>query len=478
MEYYQIGKHTMRDKVRKSLLKSYRKIYTLPRKQTLWDWIACEILRINESRAQFYPSAVIQPNISVPIFDKFLSIPLFFRTSLFIAILTLLAAYAYAQNKVTGNLQSLPSMTPAYSGITLKQIDGQETAHTESDSTTGKFSLDVPSGTYEMIIKTKGHRRYIDTITVNGNLDLDTLPMIQSIKTTSTYYTDQLDLANCLIDGYGSKGRKGLPGWHNDLRPIRIFHENMPTDTIFRFEYNQATTDISNKTNSTAKFREADTDSVTGVKFEYRPRSQIPLQSAGYTTVDSYNDDLTPKHMTVLIANDQPYINVNTFLRELCRVLRLFNTSPDPNMIMFSQGALVNELSIDEGHAIELLNKLKLNTDTRKYKDYVDTTITEVKNLTNKLQPNNFKLEQNYPNPFNAETIIQYTLKDAAKVSLKVYDIEGRLVRELVDERQGPGTYQRRVEMKNKATGTYLYEMIIKDKNGIKKSTGKMLYIQ
>jgi hypothetical protein len=40
----------------------------------------------------------------------------------------------------------------------------------------------------------------------------------------------------------------------------------------------------------------------------------------------------------------------------------------------------------------------------------------------------NFRLNQNYPNPFNPETIISYELGNKNNVSLKVYDLTGRVV--------------------------------------------------
>ena len=43
-------------------------------------------------------------------------------------------------------------------------------------------------------------------------------------------------------------------------------------------------------------------------------------------------------------------------------------------------------------------------------------------------------LEQNYPNPFSDKTTIRYTLRDAGKVTLDVYDVFGRIVATLVDE--------------------------------------------
>ena len=46
----------------------------------------------------------------------------------------------------------------------------------------------------------------------------------------------------------------------------------------------------------------------------------------------------------------------------------------------------------------------------------------------------NFELKQNYPNPFNPTTKIAFTIPTAQKVSLKIYDAQGRLVQTLLDE--------------------------------------------
>jgi hypothetical protein len=50
--------------------------------------------------------------------------------------------------------------------------------------------------------------------------------------------------------------------------------------------------------------------------------------------------------------------------------------------------------------------------------------------------PTVFSLHQNYPNPFSSATSIRYALPTDSKVSLKIYDITGRVVRTLVDEEQ------------------------------------------
>jgi hypothetical protein len=55
--------------------------------------------------------------------------------------------------------------------------------------------------------------------------------------------------------------------------------------------------------------------------------------------------------------------------------------------------------------------------------------------------PASFGLGQNFPNPFNAETRIVYTVPVESKISVKIYNTNGREIRALVDETAIPGEY-------------------------------------
>ena len=52
-----------------------------------------------------------------------------------------------------------------------------------------------------------------------------------------------------------------------------------------------------------------------------------------------------------------------------------------------------------------------------------------------------FFLESNFPNPFNPETVIKYSLAFDSKVSIKVYDLLGSEVADLVNETQIAGEH-------------------------------------
>jgi hypothetical protein len=73
--------------------------------------------------------------------------------------------------------------------------------------------------------------------------------------------------------------------------------------------------------------------------------------------------------------------------------------------------------------------------------------------------PKEFALDQNYPNPFNPSTVITYQLPSNTIVRLKVYDILGREIRTLVNERQAAGTHTILFDGSNLASGVYFFRM-------------------
>jgi hypothetical protein len=71
-----------------------------------------------------------------------------------------------------------------------------------------------------------------------------------------------------------------------------------------------------------------------------------------------------------------------------------------------------------------------------------------------------YELMQNYPNPFNPVTTIRYVLAEESAVWVRVYDMLGRLVKELVGGvRQGVGVYEVRFEGSDLGSGVYVYRL-------------------
>ncbi len=84
------------------------------------------------------------------------------------------------------------------------------------------------------------------------------------------------------------------------------------------------------------------------------------------------------------------------------------------------------------------------------------------KDITDHLIPTSFSLSQNYPNPFNLKTEIGYALPKDSYVTLKIYNVRGQLVRDLVDEEKRVGYHKAFWDGKNDkgeeiASGLYFY---------------------
>ncbi len=73
--------------------------------------------------------------------------------------------------------------------------------------------------------------------------------------------------------------------------------------------------------------------------------------------------------------------------------------------------------------------------------------------------PNKFTLSQNYPNPFNPSTTISFNLPLKSYVSLKVFDVLGREVSNLVSKELTAGSYSQQWSAGNLPSGMYFYRL-------------------
>jgi hypothetical protein len=83
-----------------------------------------------------------------------------------------------------------------------------------------------------------------------------------------------------------------------------------------------------------------------------------------------------------------------------------------------------------------------------------------------------FKLYQNRPNPFNPTTIISYDIYTATFVSIKIFDLSGKEVDNLVEEFQQAGTYEiefNASKYNNFSSGIYFYKLQTNYNTDIKK---------
>ncbi len=94
--------------------------------------------------------------------------------------------------------------------------------------------------------------------------------------------------------------------------------------------------------------------------------------------------------------------------------------------------------------------------------------------------PLEYKLYPNYPNPFNPSTNFKYQIINNSFVILKIYDILGRMIETLVNEKQIAGSYEANWDAGNNSSGIYLYELTVYDskENNLYKNTKKMMLVK
>ncbi|MBU1881258.1 T9SS type A sorting domain-containing protein, partial [bacterium] len=88
--------------------------------------------------------------------------------------------------------------------------------------------------------------------------------------------------------------------------------------------------------------------------------------------------------------------------------------------------------------------------------------------------PDEYEILGSYPNPFNPTATISYALPEAGKVSLKVFDISGRMVTELVNSQREAGYHEATFEASGLASGVYIYQLKVNDFT----ANGKMILMK
>jgi serine protease AprX len=100
--------------------------------------------------------------------------------------------------------------------------------------------------------------------------------------------------------------------------------------------------------------------------------------------------------------------------------------------------------------------------------------VTSPTSIISNETPAEYKLFDNYPNPFNPVTKIRFRIKETGFVTLKVYDITGKLVITLVNQKMQSGDYNVDFDGRDLSSGLYIYKI----ESGDFKDTKKMLMIK
>jgi hypothetical protein len=106
---------------------------------------------------------------------------------------------------------------------------------------------------------------------------------------------------------------------------------------------------------------------------------------------------------------------------------------------------------------------------SRWYYTWIGDKWDAITSVEEEVLPETYSLSQNYPNPFNPTTTIKYSVANAGFVNLKVFDILGRQVMELVNRQQDKGNYTVSFDGSNLSTGVYFYKLESGNFTSIKK---------
>ncbi|MFA6469428.1 MAG: glucoamylase family protein [Bacteroidota bacterium] len=128
-----------------------------------------------------------------------------------------------------------------------------------------------------------------------------------------------------------------------------------------------------------------------------------------------------------------------------------------PDVLGIDQGPIVIMLeNYRTGNVWKTSMKSKIISDGLKKAGF--TTVTSVSSVDIGV-PVEFSLAQNYPNPFNPATTISYQLSSESNVILKVYDVLGKEIAILVNERQIAGKYSVQFNASQLSSGLYFYKL-------------------
>ncbi len=192
--------------------------------------------------------------------------------------------------------------------------------------------------------------------------------------------------------------------------------------------------------------------------------SEMPLSIFAYGTKVTFNGKLVPAN-SVLTAIDKNGIICGEGKFAADGVVSIAIAGDNPSTKQ-DEGA-------DIGENVSLYLNKQLLPSKVQWKEFGDTPILEKLDAVTGVEytvekPKSFALYNNYPNPFNPSTSIKYDLVKRVNVSLVIYDINGRVVKNLVNSEQSAGYYNitwdgTNIDGNTVSTGIYFLKLVAGD---------------
>jgi len=201
---------------------------------------------------------------------------------------------------------------------------------------------------------------------------------------------------------------------------------------------------------------------LTGQSSEYFNQLSNTFIALSSNSQDSLSKKILAQFSTLSKVGEQEY---ETAIGEFDGVIQ---QNPNTEEAVYAEiDALTTALLIEESDSTLQKGRLGkyLIKSSANYHQRVDEILRKnfgsgSKENQKELLPTEYTLYQNYPNPFNPTTTIKYDLPNTSDVSLIIFDILGRKIKELVNTKQQAGKYEVQFNASDLASGVYIYQLI------------------
>lgn len=203
-----------------------------------------------------------------------------------------------------------------------------------------------------------------------------------------------------------------------------------------------------------------------------------------FVTLSGYNLDQNNSHIFrttnygaswINISSNMPNVPVNSFIIDYnkdsllyvgCDVGVFYSTNLGTSWQVLGTG-LPNAAVFDINYH-QPTKKLAAGTHGRSMYEIDISTLIAVENITSKTAKE-YKLHQNYPNPFNPSTKVKFEIPKSGNVKLSIYDINGRLVTELLNKNLSIGQYEIEWNASGNSSGIYFCRIESGSYNDVKR---------
>lgn len=281
---------------------------------------------------------------------------------------------------------------------------------------------------------------------------------VEKIFSTTTASNESYTAAWSTIPGFNSIVRMGFDGtasllydeihWEAGLTPVNIVNLSSAGNDVHVIWK----------------------DNLSNNNLRYKYYDDIPLAPQNLAVqIYTEGNETYPKLAWSLNNEPDVFIKLNAY--EIWRRTKMWSQEWSPwSLIGYKNGNQSEYIDYSIGglytEAYTAEYKIRAKDQNNHYSPYSSTVsinFSQFNKLSHSIVKNEYDLSQNYPNPFNPSTQITYALAQDAEVTVKIYDMLGTEVRELVNETQTAGNYDVNFDAKSAegelSSGVYIYRI-------------------